>query len=92
MLITLEYTAQLRRAAGCRSEQFDLPAGGTLLQLLHLAAENHAPEFRQQLFTLAGERQPALLLFLRDQQLPVEANPVLTDGDCVTIMSPISGG
>ncbi|MFV0446506.1 MAG: MoaD/ThiS family protein [Planctomycetaceae bacterium] len=92
MQITLEYTAQLRRAAGCRTEQMDVPEGCNLTQLLHVAADKHTPEFRNLLLMPTGERQPSLLLFLEDHQLLAGADPVLDAGARVTIMSPISGG
>ena len=92
MKIVIEYTAQLRRAAGCAREVFELPDGSSLSSLLQAAATRHGGEFEHQLFTAAGAVQPSLLIFQGDRQVPSGSHPVLTDGETVTVMSPISGG
>lgn len=90
--VRLEYTAQLKRAAGGAAETVLLPAGGTLRTACTEAARGRGGEFERLLLTDAGEVQPTLLVFHCDQPVPPGADPVLRDGDTVTIMTPISGG
>jgi molybdopterin converting factor small subunit len=92
MKVTLEYTAQLRHAAGTRNEVLDLPPGMALRAALQQVAARHSAEFRQQLLASTGDIQPSLLLFHCDRQVAAGNDPVLSDCDTVTIMSPISGG
>ncbi|MCA9054495.1 MAG: MoaD/ThiS family protein [Planctomycetaceae bacterium] len=92
MKIILEYTAQLRRAAGCVREALELNDGATLSELLQAAGERHGDEFRRQLLTDSGDLRPSLLLFRGDEQVPAGSSPHLADGETVTVMSPISGG
>jgi molybdopterin converting factor small subunit len=92
MQVTLEYTAQLKRAAGIGREAFVLPDGATLSDALRHAAYQHGDEFRRLVFTSAGSIHPVLLLFHGDAQVSPAADQRLNDGDTVTVMTPISGG
>jgi len=81
MLIEVEYTAQLRVKAGISSEQFELQDGASVADLLEAVAGRHdIKEF------LNG----SLLCFVGAAQ--AEASQSLSDGDHVTLLTPISGG
>ena len=92
MTVTFEYTAQLRRAAGCSREELHLPDGATLTAALRSLAAEHTNEFQRQLLTEHDSLQPSLLVFRGDHQVAAGDDPALGDGETVTIMSPISGG
>lgn len=92
MTIQLEFTAQLRRAAGVKTATVELSQGATLQSLLSAVRDQFGPEFRRQLLTTAGALQPTLLVFRGDSQVPAGSDPSLVDGETVTLMSPISGG
>ncbi len=92
MTVHLEYTAQLKQAAGTSRETLDVPAGTTLRGVCALAAARHGDEFRQLLLTSAGTLQPTLLVFHDDQPLLPNADPLLKEGETITLMPPISGG
>jgi molybdopterin converting factor small subunit len=92
MRVHLEYTAQVKRAAGTSRETIELPAGVTLSAALRHAAARHGEDFRRLVLTDGGGPQPALLLFHCDAQVRSGSDPKLSDGDTITIMSPISGG
>lgn len=81
MLIDVEYTAQLRVKAGIPSEQFEIEDGAKLDDLLKAVAGQHdIQEF------LNG----SLLCFVGSSQ--ADASHTLSDGDHVTLLTPISGG
>jgi molybdopterin converting factor small subunit len=92
MQVNLEYTAQLRRAAGVRWELIELPEAATLQDALHAAVARHGAEFQRQVLTPSEARQPTLLCFRGEQQVSTAANPILQAGETITLMSPISGG
>lgn len=92
MTVHLEYTAQLKQAAGTSRETLDVPEGETLRGACRLAAARHGDEFRRLLLTAEGTLQPALLVFHCDQPLLPNADPLLQDGETITLMPPISGG
>jgi molybdopterin converting factor small subunit len=92
MTIQLEYTAQVKRAAGTSRETISLDHSGTVLTALRDAAARHGEDFRRLVLTDAGAVQPALLLFHRDVPVQTGSDPPLCDGDTITILSPISGG
>jgi molybdopterin converting factor small subunit len=89
MRVTVQYMAQLRRLAGCSSEEIDFP-GGTLGELLVCVAERHGAEFRGHLLAADATPHKALLFFVGDEA--ADSTRPLCDGDCVTILSPMAGG
>lgn len=92
MQVTVEYTAQIRRAAGVSSEQYLVEDGCTVDALLRRIADRHGSELSRFLTTEAGEPQPTLLAFVADSQLRWGEPTPLEDGQTVTLLSPISGG
>jgi MoaD family protein len=90
MPVTVHYFAQIRRAAGCASEQVDVEPGITLGGLLLQLADRHGAEFRRLLLDEAGGLQKSVLVFVG--QHPADGVTVLQDGDEVTILTPMSGG
>jgi molybdopterin converting factor small subunit len=92
MTVHLEYTAQLKQAAGTSRETLEVPEGATFRSACALAATRHGEEFRRLLLTSEGTLQPTLLAFHCDQPVLPQADPPLKAGDTLTLMSPISGG
>lgn len=92
MTIHLEYTAQLRRAAGTARETVSVPEAATLSAALRAAAASRKDDFRRLLFTADGRVQPVLLIFRGDEPVVTGADPLLREGETITVMSPISGG
>src|SRR5688572_4358463 len=91
-MLTVEYTAQLRRAAGVATETIDLPAGGTLLQLARALADRHGEELRRLLFNGDGRLQRSILVFVGEEQVAPSADTPLANDQTVTFAAPISGG
>jgi molybdopterin converting factor small subunit len=91
-MLTVEYTAQLRRAAGVASEKIDLPAGCTLEQLAHALSDRHGEELRRLLLNADGRLQRSILVFVGEEQVTPSSDVALANGQTVTFAAPISGG
>jgi molybdopterin converting factor small subunit len=92
MQVTVDYTAQIKRAAGLARETMDVPDGVTLSQLITQIAADRDEALQRMLVTGDGVPQPTLLVFIRDEQRRLDDATPLADGDVVTFLSPISGG
>jgi molybdopterin converting factor small subunit len=92
MKVTVRYLAQLRDAAGRASEQVETGPEATAAQLLRRLAEAHGGRLGRLLLDAAGGAQPALLIFHGDDQVGPEQALALSDGDVLTLLSPMAGG
>ncbi len=92
MRITVEYAAQIKRAAGRASETFEWETSCTVQDVLHRIVERHGEPLGALLFDGQGQLHPSILLFVGDSQIRWEAACELQDRDVLTILSPISGG
>ena len=92
MQVTVEYTAQIRRAAGVSSESYSVDDGCTVDELLPQIAERHGSDLGRFLVTEDGSPQSTLLAFISDSQVRWGNETPLKDGQTVTLLSPISGG
>ena len=92
MQVTVEYSAQVKRAAGVATETFELDDGTTLCQLVSRIAEIRGEALAGTLFNADGELHPSILVFVNDVQILTTENPPLSHHACVTFLSPISGG
>jgi molybdopterin converting factor small subunit len=92
MVVIVEYTAQLKRAAGTAREEFDLSESSTLLDLVDAIADRHGEELTRMLKSPDGTPQSTIIPFVGDEQARWSASTVLKDGVTITLLSPISGG
>lgn len=92
MKIVVEYTAQVKKAAGVGKEEFVLNEGSTLQDLVRQVAEQHEASLKSILFPNSKELHPSILLFVSNQQVLWEEPFTLESHHVVTILSPISGG
>ena len=92
MHLTVEYTSQLKRAAGVADESVEVPDDCTLEELLWLVSGRHGGEMRRLLFDAQGRFQESILLFIGDRQVHWQPSLELSQGQVVTLVSPISGG
>lgn len=92
MKITIRYEAQARRAAGVAEETIDLPAPSTVSDCIRHVGDTHGDTLRPILLDAAGAVQRSLLIFRGDDQVARDDARELTDGETITIMTPISGG
>lgn len=92
MKVTVEYTAQIKRAAGTARESLDVADGATVADVLRAAADGHDDSFRRLVLTSENSPQPTLLIFVADEQVRADSSDPLADGTTVTLLAPISGG
>jgi sulfur-carrier protein len=90
MHVSVEYTAQIKRAAGRSKDSVDLADGATVQTLIESIAGSADERLKRSLVTIDGRMQPTLLAFVRDEQ--VRPGDMLNEGDIITLLSPISGG
>jgi molybdopterin converting factor small subunit len=91
MRVEVRYVAQLRHAAGRAAEEVEVDSpcsAGELVARLAQARE----ALRGLLLDEGGRLQPALLLFVGDEQVDAGDGRPLRDGDMVTILTPMAGG
>ncbi len=89
MKVGVRYLAQLRQAAGRTVEQVEWPGPATLAGLVAALAERH-PSLRDVLLDPAGAPRASVLVFVGDEQAGPDRP--LSEGDEVTLMTPIAGG
>jgi molybdopterin converting factor small subunit len=92
MQITVEYAAQIKRAAGKASESFNFHAPCSVQVVLRKVAERHGDPLETLLFDVDRRLHPSILLFVGDAQVRWDQSIELKDRDVLTILSPISGG
>jgi len=92
MQITVEYAAQIKRAAGRSAETFDCDSPCTVQDVLERVVDRHGEAIGQLLFDRQRRLHPSILLFVGDSQVRAHEPRELNDGDVLTILSPISGG
>jgi len=92
MRITIQYEAQARRAAGVSSETIELMSDACANDCIRQVADAHGGQLRSILITQDGNVQPTLLIFRNDDQIVPDDQGQLSDGDTLTLMTPISGG
>lgn len=92
MKIAVEYTAQVKKAAGVGREEFEVSEGCTLQDLVKQVAGQHEDSLKTILFPNSDDLHPSILLFVSSQQVRWDEPFVLEPHHVVTILSPISGG
>ncbi|MBT4863689.1 MAG: MoaD/ThiS family protein [Planctomycetaceae bacterium] len=92
MQVTIEFAAQLKRAAGTAAETIDVETGCAVQELVAEVAERHGDPLSGLLLGADGALHPSILLFVSDEQVRWETPRALCDNDVVTLLSPISGG
>lgn len=92
MQITVEYAAQIKRAAGQATETFECDSPCTVQDVLCRVADRHGESLSHLLFDEDRRLHPSILLFVGDSQVRWDQPRELQDRDVLTILSPISGG
>jgi molybdopterin converting factor small subunit len=94
MRLRVQYTAQLRTAVGRSEEEFELPEGSSLAELLVHVASVLCREAAGYVITASGEPQPTLLVAVNNGAISArQARDVpVSSGDVVMLLPPIAGG
>jgi molybdopterin converting factor small subunit len=89
--IGVRYLAQLKRAAGVSAEEVEVAGPCGVAGFVWGLVERH-PALGPLLVTPEGRLQPAILIFIGDEQVRRDADRPLRDGDVLTLLTPIAGG
>ena len=92
MNVHVEYTAQLKRAAGVSRETLEVRSPCTLPMLIDAIVNRHGDELGRMLKTADGTPQTTIVPFIGDEQVRWDSETELHEGASVTLLAPISGG
>jgi molybdopterin converting factor small subunit len=92
MKITVQYAAQVRRAAGVESEVIEVADGADLAGALASVAKLHDPQFRALVLDEAGQVRANLLVVVNGVPTARNEQRRLSDKDVVALFSAIGGG
>ena len=92
MNVTVEYAAQVKRAAGVGSERIEVDEACSVQELVRRVAGNHGEAMRRLILDGDGNVHPSILLFVGDDQVRGDTDVALKESDVVTLLSPVSGG
>jgi molybdopterin converting factor small subunit len=90
--VTVEYAAQVKKAAGIASESLDVDEQTTAQDIVRQVARAHGAGLSDLILNGDGDLHPSILLFVGDDQVAWSLPVSLRDRDVVTILSPVSGG
>ena len=95
MKVNVHFFAAARELVGLREETLELPAEGTVRNLLDLLVEKHGQGLRNYMYDPKGaELRRSLQILVGDK--PTSAlnglETVLTDGCVLAIIPPVGGG
>ncbi len=92
MKVTVEYAAQVKKAAGIASEVLEVSDQTTAQDVVRQVAAAHGQNLAGLILNGDGDLHPSILLFVGDDQIAWDQSVTLRDRDVVTILSPVSGG
>ena len=92
MKITIEYSAQIRRTLGISEETIVLVDSQSLHDLILHLAEKHGQLLKDLILDVEGNLSRMILASVNSVQVQESTSVDLKNGDCVNLMSPISGG
>ena len=92
MQITVEYSAQVKRAAGTGRETVELDGTPSLRDVALHVAGLHGGDLSAVLLDGKGNIHPSILIFVGDDQVRGDDDRPLAEGNTVAFLSPISGG
>lgn len=92
MKVTMNYFAQVRKAAGVPSEQLELVEGADTLAAIRTAADRHGEDFRALVLTEKDQARAGLLILVNSVPAPPGTRRDLREGDEVAVFTPVSGG
>ncbi len=92
MNVTVEYAAQVKKAAGIASEQLEIAENATVQEVVLQVAETRGQALADLILDGAGGIHPSILLFVGDDQVAWDPPVALRERDTLTILSPVSGG
>ena len=92
MQLTIRYETLLKRAAGVARQTLEVDETDDVRKVVTQLASQASDKVKSMLVDASGSVQPSLLIFVNDRQVAASESCSVSDGDEVTLMSPISGG
>jgi molybdopterin converting factor small subunit len=92
MRVFVNYSAQLRDAAGIQRELLELEGPRPIRDFAELLAQRRGEGLRRAIFDGANSLRRNIIVSVNDEQIYPGDNRLLSDCDEVTLLSPISGG
>lgn len=92
MKVRVDYVAQAKKATGIGSEHLSIDDGTHVNELLSSVAQKHGPVLTTLMLNKDGSVQYSIIISINDEQIFSDDNQILTDGDVIAIMTPMSGG
>lgn len=92
MKIQLDLSTQLQERAGLSSNEITLDGPCGIQEAAQAIIQSSRAELKAFLFDDDGRLRPAILLSINDRQIDWQENPIVNEGDRISILSPIAGG
>ncbi|MFP6613654.1 MAG: MoaD/ThiS family protein [Pirellulales bacterium] len=94
MKITVQFTTQLKATLGHSSEELDLESPASVGDAIAHLRKIHGHKLCGLLYDERGELLPSVLVCVGDGQISADnaSESELNEGECVTLLSAISGG
>lgn len=94
MTVRVEYTGQVRAAAGRHGDEVEVDAGTSLGGLVGTLAALGPPALRPHLVTADGRIQPTLVVVVDGRAVAGDAREAVVIGDHATVvfLPPVAGG
>lgn len=92
MKIHVSYLAQLKSLRGQENETLELGEAPTVRGVIDHLANAHGAKLRDMLLTGEGKVRTSILIFAGEDQVDPESLEPLTDGQTLTLLSPMAGG
>ncbi len=92
MVVTVQYTTQLKAALGIDQELIELDDDATFASLLKQLEKQHGSSFADLVLLADGRLLPSIIVCIDDRQLSADQDIPLRDGNQVMLLSAISGG
>jgi len=92
MRITVEYTAHLKRAVGTGWEEIEIGESSSISELIETVLTLHGKELRNQMLNAQGTVHPSVIIAVNGEQVYLESDRRLREGDAVVLLAAIAGG
>ncbi len=92
MQIHVQYSAQIKKLAGCGNEAIEVEDGTSAQAAIKRLASEHGDALSRYLLDADGCLQRTVLAFVNDTQVRWDEERELRDGDQLVFMAAIAGG
>ena len=93
MQVTVEYAAQIRHVAGVARDVIELDGPCPVAEVARRVAASRGEALAEILLDENGQPRPSILVFKGENQVRWDDTATqVTDGETITLLSPVSGG